>query len=49
MLATASAGLELSSDDLLLAGLSLSHVGAFYVTFAALSVGAGIIVARFRW
>jgi len=46
MLASAAAGLELSSDDLLLAGSSLSHVGAFYVSFAALSVGAGTIVAR---
>jgi long-chain acyl-CoA synthetase len=46
MLATAAAGLELTSDDLLLAGSSLSHVGAFYVSFAALSVGAGVIVAR---
>ena len=46
MLATASAGLELSSDDVLLAGSSLSHIGAFYVTFAALSVGTRTIVAR---
>ena len=46
MLATAIAALELSSSDLLLAGSSLSHIGAFYVSFAALSVGAGAIVAR---
>jgi len=46
MIAIAAAGLELGSDDLLLAGSSLSHVGAFYVTFAALSVGAAVIVAR---
>jgi len=46
MFATAAAGLELSPADLLLAGSSLSHVGAFYVTFAALSAGAGVIVAR---
>ena len=46
MLASAAAGLELSADDRLLAGSSLSHVGAFYVSFAALSVGAGLIVAR---
>jgi long-chain acyl-CoA synthetase len=46
MFANAAAGLELSSDDLLLAGSSLSHIGACYVTFAALSVGAGTIVAR---
>ena len=36
MLAAAAAGLELSPADLLLAGSSLSHVGAFYVSFAAL-------------
>src|SRR5215468_693803 len=46
MFATAAAGLELGPADLLLAGSSLSHVGAFYVSFAALSVGAGVIVAR---
>ena len=46
MLAIAAAGLELSPDDRLLAGSSLSHVGAFYVSFAALSVGAGLLVAR---
>ena len=46
MLATAAAGLELGSGDLLLAGSSLSHVGAFYVSFGALSVGAGVVVAR---
>jgi acyl-CoA synthetase (AMP-forming)/AMP-acid ligase II len=46
MFAAAAAGLELSPGDLLLAGSSLSHVGAFYVSFAALSVGAGVIVAR---
>ena len=46
MFAAAAAGLELSPADLLLAGSSLSHVGAFYVSFAALSAGAGVIVAR---
>jgi acyl-CoA synthetase (AMP-forming)/AMP-acid ligase II len=46
MLASAAAGLELSSEDRLLAGSSLSHVGAFYTTFAALGVGAATIVAR---
>jgi acyl-CoA synthetase (AMP-forming)/AMP-acid ligase II len=46
MLATAAAGLELSPDDLLLAGSSLSHLGAFYLSFAALSVGAAAIVAH---
>jgi long-chain acyl-CoA synthetase len=46
MFATAAAGLELSPHDLLLAGSSLSHVGAFYVSFAGLSAGAGVIVAQ---
>ena len=46
MLAIAAAGLELDADDRLLAGSSLSHVGAFYVSFAALSVGACTVIAR---
>ncbi len=46
MFATAAAGLELGPGDLVLAGSSLSHVGAFYVSFGALNVGAGIVVAR---
>ena len=46
MFATAAGGLELGPGDLVLAGSSLSHVGAFYVSFAALSIGAGIVVAR---
>lgn len=46
MFAAAAAGLELAPGDLVLAGSSLSHVGAFYVSFSALSVGAAIVVAR---
>jgi long-chain acyl-CoA synthetase len=46
MLASAAAGLGLCPDDLLLAGSSLSHIGAFYTSFAALGAGAGTIVAR---
>jgi acyl-coenzyme A synthetase/AMP-(fatty) acid ligase len=46
MFAIGAAALEFSPGDLLLAGSSLSHVGAFYLSFAALSVGAGVIVAR---
>jgi len=46
MFATAAAGLELGPGDLVLAGSSLSHVGAFYVSFGALSAGAGIVVPR---
>jgi long-chain acyl-CoA synthetase len=46
MFASAAAGLELGPGDLALAGSSLSHVGAFYVSFGALSAGAAIVVAR---
>jgi long-chain acyl-CoA synthetase len=46
MFASAAAGLEFTPRDLVLAGSSLSHVGAFYVSFAALSAGAGVVVAR---
>jgi long-chain acyl-CoA synthetase len=46
MFASVAAGLQLTSDDVLLTGSSLSHIGAFYMTFAALSVGAQAIVAR---
>jgi long-chain acyl-CoA synthetase len=46
MFANAASGLEFSPDDVLLAGSSLSHIGACYVTFAALSIGAATIVAR---
>jgi acyl-CoA synthetase (AMP-forming)/AMP-acid ligase II len=46
MLAIGGAALELDSSDRLLAGSSLSHVGAFYVSFAALSVGATAVVPR---
>ena len=46
MFATAAAALEFGPGDLVLAGSSLSHVGAFYVSFGALSAGAGIAVAR---
>ena len=46
MFAIGAAGLEFSPGDLLLAGSSLSHLGAFYLSFAALSAGASVIVAR---
>jgi long-chain acyl-CoA synthetase len=46
MLAIGTAGLEFTPDDLLLPGSSLSHLGAFYLSLAALSVGAGVIVAQ---
>ncbi|WP_217423913.1 class I adenylate-forming enzyme family protein [Agromyces sp. Marseille-P2726] len=46
MFATAAAALEFGAGDLVLAGSSLSHVGAFYVSFGALSAGAAIAIAR---
>jgi acyl-CoA synthetase (AMP-forming)/AMP-acid ligase II len=46
MFAMTAAALELSPDDLFLAGSSMSHVGAFHLSFAALSVGAGVIVPQ---
>jgi acyl-CoA synthetase (AMP-forming)/AMP-acid ligase II len=46
MFATAVPALELCHQDVLLAGSSLSHIGAFYVTLAALSAGTTVIVAR---
>ena len=46
MFAIAATALEFSPDDVLLAGSSLSHIGACYVSFAALSAGATTIVAR---
>ena len=46
IMAIGAAGLELSAGDSLLAGSSLSHLGAFYISCAALSVGATAIVAR---
>ena len=46
MFANAAAGLELTASDRMLAASSLSHVGAFYLTFAALGIGAGIVVPR---
>jgi long-chain acyl-CoA synthetase len=46
MIASASAGLRLSPVDAFLPGSSMSHVGSFLWAFAALSVGARVIVAR---
>ncbi len=37
---------EMTGEDILLPAASLSHIGAFYVSFAALSVGARVLVAR---
>ena len=46
MFAIAGAALELGPEDTLLAGSSLSHIGACYVSFAALGAGTTTIVAR---
>jgi long-chain acyl-CoA synthetase len=46
MFAIAAGALEFGTADRLLAGSSLSHIGACYVTFAALSAGAATIVTR---
>jgi long-chain acyl-CoA synthetase len=46
MFAIVTAALEFSSADSFLTGSSLSHVGAVWNSFAALSVGAGVIVAQ---
>ncbi len=46
MLASTAAAFELSSEDIVLPGSSVSHLGGFMFSFAALSVGARAVVAR---
>jgi acyl-coenzyme A synthetase/AMP-(fatty) acid ligase len=46
MFAIAANALEFGPEDVLLAGSSLSHIGACYVSFAALGAGTTTIVAR---
>jgi acyl-CoA synthetase (AMP-forming)/AMP-acid ligase II len=46
MVASAAAGFELTGDDAFLPGSSMSHLGSFLWTFAALSVGAKVVVAH---
>jgi long-chain acyl-CoA synthetase len=46
MFASAVAGLQLTEADVCLPGSSLSHLGSFMRAFAALSVGARVVVAR---
>jgi len=46
MMASASAGIELSADDVVLPGSSLSHVAGFVWSMTAMSVGARLVVAR---
>jgi long-chain acyl-CoA synthetase len=46
MFASTAAGLELTARDVMLPGSSISHLAGFNRTFAALSVGARVLVAR---
>lgn len=46
MLASTAAAFEFTADDVLLPGSSCSHIGGFTFSFAALSAGARVIVAR---
>ncbi|MEA3278151.1 MAG: class I adenylate-forming enzyme family protein [Pseudomonadota bacterium] len=46
MFAGIAAGLELTSEDVLLPGSSISHIGGFMFSFATLSVGGRVVLAR---
>ena len=46
MLASTAAGFELTSNDIVLPGSSISHVGSFLWSLAALAVGARVLIAR---
>jgi len=46
MIASATAAFELDSSDVLVPGSSMSHIGSFLWTLAALSVGGKVVVAR---
>ena len=46
MVASAVAALELDGDDAFLPGSSMSHIGSFLWTLAALAAGARVVVAR---
>jgi long-chain acyl-CoA synthetase len=46
MLAGCVAAFEMNADDLMLPGSSISHIGGFLLSFAALSSGARVDVAR---
>jgi long-chain acyl-CoA synthetase len=46
MIASAVAAFDLSSDDAFLPASSMSHLGSFLWTLAALSVGGRVVVAR---
>ena len=46
MCASAAAALELERADVVMPASSMSHIGAFVWTFASLSVGARVVIAR---
>jgi long-chain acyl-CoA synthetase len=46
MFAIVAASLELTPDDVILPGSSISHIGGFMFSFAALAVGARLLVTR---
>lgn len=46
MYASSARAFEFTANDILLPGSSISHLGGFLFSFAALSKGAGVLVAR---
>jgi acyl-CoA synthetase (AMP-forming)/AMP-acid ligase II len=46
MVASTAQAFELTADDVVLPGSSISHVGGFLFSFAALAAGARVVVAR---
>jgi long-chain acyl-CoA synthetase len=46
MIASAAGAFELTADDVVLPGSSMSHVGSFIWSLAALSCGARVVIAR---
>ena len=47
MFASAAAGFELSAQDIMLPGSSLSHIGSYHFSLGALSLGVTVVVARY--
>lgn len=46
MFAINAKGFALAADDVVMPASSMAHLGAFFLTFAAFSVGARVVVAR---
>ncbi|MGD8423445.1 MAG: AMP-binding protein, partial [Methyloceanibacter sp.] len=46
MLAGTAAALEMTADDVILPGSSISHLGSFLWTLAGLAIGARVVIAR---